>query len=54
MTMNQFIDVLRSLVDPGSYWLRMKTVPEAMRDVMEVLWDFAVLYPEVRRKGRAL
>jgi len=54
ITLNQFIDVLRSLVDPGSYWLRMKTVPEAMRDVMEVLWDFAVLYPDVRKKGRAL
>lgn len=54
VTMTQFIDVLRSLVDPGSYWLRMKTVPEGVREVMEVLWDFAMVFPEVRKKGRAL
>ena len=53
-TLNQFIDVLRSLLDPGCYWIRLKTVPEGVRDVMEVLWDFSLLYPEQRRKGRAM
>jgi hypothetical protein len=52
--LNQFIDVLRSLLDPGCYWFRLKTVPEGVRDVMEVLWDFALIYPEQRRKGRAM
>ena len=54
LTLNQFIDLLRSLLDPGCYWLRMKTVPDGVLEVMEVLWDFAMLYPDARRKGRAL
>ncbi|HEV7921693.1 MAG TPA: hypothetical protein VGR02_12965 [Thermoanaerobaculia bacterium] len=54
LTLNQFIDLLRNLLDPGCYWLRMKTVPDGIQEVMEVLWDFAMLYPDARRKGRAL
>ena len=53
ISLNQFIEVLRSLLDPGCYWLRAK-IPEGVRDVMEALRDFLVLYPEQRRKGRAL
>jgi hypothetical protein len=53
VSLNQFIEVLRSLLDPGCYWLRAK-VPEGVREVMEALRDFLVLYPEQRRKGRAL
>jgi hypothetical protein len=54
LTLQQCIELLRNLLDPGCYWLRMKTVPEGIQEVMEVLWDFAMLYPDARRKGRAL
>lgn len=53
VSLNQFMEVLRSLLDPGCYWLRAK-IPEGVREVMEALRDFLVLYPEQRRKGRAL
>jgi hypothetical protein len=53
VSLNQFIEVLRSLLDPGCYWLRAK-IPEGVREVMEALRDFLVMYPEQRRKGRAL
>jgi hypothetical protein len=53
ISLNQFIEVLRSLLDPGCYWLRAK-IPEGVSEVMEALRDFLVLYPEQRRKGRAL
>jgi hypothetical protein len=54
VSLNQFIEVLRSILDPGCYWIRVKTVPEGIREVMSALRDFLVLYPEQRRKGRAL
>ncbi len=53
ISLNQFIEILRSLLDPGCYWLRAK-IPEGVREVMEALRDFLLLYPEQRRKGRAL
>jgi hypothetical protein len=53
VSLNQFMEVLRSLLDPGCYWLRAK-VPDGVREVMAALRDFLVLYPEQRRKGRAL
>jgi hypothetical protein len=53
ISLNQFMEILRSLLDPGCYWLRAK-IPEGVREVMEALRDFLVLYPEQRRKGRAL
>ncbi|MCU1349548.1 MAG: hypothetical protein JWO56_2578 [Acidobacteria bacterium] len=53
LTLNQFTELLRNVQDPGCYWLR-RGVPEGIREVMEVLWDFALAYPEQRRKGRAL
>jgi hypothetical protein len=54
LSLNQFIEVLRSLLDPGCYWIRVKTVPDGVREVMAALRDFLVLYPEQRRKGRAM
>ena len=51
VNLTQFIDVLRNLLDPGCYWLR-KNIPEGVLEVMEVLWDFALLYPEQRRKSK--
>lgn len=54
VSLNQFMEVLRSLLDPGCYWLRVKDVPEGVREAMAGLRDFLVLYPDQRRKGRAL
>lgn len=54
ISLNQFLELLRSLVDPGCYWLRTRTVPDGVREVMSGLREFLALYPEQRRKGRAL
>lgn len=48
-----FIELLRSLLDPGCYWLRLKKVPEGVSEQAELLRDFIQLYPEQRKKGRA-
>lgn len=53
ISLNQFIEVLRTLLDPGCYWIRVKAVPDGVRELMAGLRDFLVLYPEQRRKGRA-
>lgn len=49
-----FIDLLRSVLDPASPWLRAKTIPDNVLEAMQLLRTFAVEYPEQRRKGRAL
>ena len=54
VSLSQFVEVLRSLLDPGCYWLRLKTLPEGVREAMEAMRDFLILYPEHRRKGRAM
>ena len=51
--LGQFIELLRSLLDPGCYWLRLKIVPEGIGESAELLRDFIMLYPEQRKKGRA-
>jgi len=53
ISLNQFMEVLRSILDPGCYWMRMKTIPEGVRDAMESLRDFLALFSEQRRKDRA-
>jgi hypothetical protein len=53
-TLHEFIEVLRALLDPGCHWLRLKTIPEGVLEVMELMWDFVLIYPEQRKKGRAL
>lgn len=53
VSLNQFIELLRNLLDPGCYWLRAK-VPDGVREVMSAMHEFLALYPEQRRKGRAL
>jgi hypothetical protein len=52
--LGQFIELLRSLLDPGCYWLRLKTVPQGISESMELLREFLLLYPEQRKKGRAM
>lgn len=54
LSLTQFVELLRSLLDPGCYWLRLKTVPEGVIEAMEALRDFLSAYPDQRRKGRAL
>jgi hypothetical protein len=53
ISLNQFMEVLRSILDPGCYWMRMKTIPEGVLDAMEGLRDFLALFGEQRRKDRA-
>jgi hypothetical protein len=54
VSLNHFIELLRNLLDPGCYWMRLKTMPEGVREAMQALRDFLDLYPDQRRKGRAL
>ena len=54
LSLQQFVELLRSLLDPGCYWLRLKTVPEGVLEAMEALRDFLAAYPDQRRKGRAV
>jgi hypothetical protein len=54
ISINQFMEVLRSILDPGCYWMRMKSIPEGVIEAMEALRDFLALFAEQRRKGRAL
>lgn len=54
LSLNQFIELLRSLLDPGCFWLRLKTVPAGVTEAMEAFRDFLAAYPDQRRKGRAL
>lgn len=54
LSLQHFIELLRSLLDPGCYWLRLKTVPEGVIEAMEALRDFLAAYPDQRRKGRAV
>ena len=54
LTINQIIDLLKSLLEPTSPWLRQRQVPWPILEAMEVLCAFAQLYPEARKRGRAM
>jgi hypothetical protein len=54
LSLTQFVELLRSLLDPGCYWLRLKTVPEGVAEAMQAMRDFLAAYPDQRRKGRAV
>ncbi len=54
VSLTQFIELLRNLLDPGCYWLRLGAIPEGVREGMEALRDFLAFYPEQRRKGRSV
>ena len=54
LSLTHFIELIRSLLDPGCYWLRLKTVPEGVTEAMEALRDFLSEYPDQRRKGRGV
>lgn len=53
LSMNHFIELLRNLVDPGCYWLRLGKIPDGVREAMEGLREFLAEFPEQRKKGRA-
>lgn len=52
LSVGHFIELLRSLLDPGCYWLRLKTLPSGVVESMQALRDFLAAYPEQRRKTR--
>jgi hypothetical protein len=54
LTLAQLISLLRSVLDPACPWMRLRQVPQPVLEVMGVLCAFAQLYPEVRRRGRAV
>ena len=54
LTVGQLIELLRSIIDPGCYWLRLKEIPAGVKELMDVLRDVCLAYPEQRRKGRAI
>lgn len=53
LSLNHFIELLRNLVDPGCYWLRLGKIPDGVKEAMEALRDFLGAFPEQRKKGRA-
>ena len=53
LSLNHFLELLRSLLDPGCYWLRLKSAPEGVIEAMAALREFLALYPEQKKKGRA-
>ena len=53
-SLNQFLELLRSLLDPGCYWLRLKSAPEGVLEAMAALREFLMLYTEQKKKGRAM
>ncbi|HYM59357.1 MAG TPA: hypothetical protein VEZ11_00540 [Thermoanaerobaculia bacterium] len=54
LSVSHFADLLANLLDPGCKWLRTRTIPADVLDLMESLREFLLLYPEMRRKGRAV
>jgi hypothetical protein len=52
LSLHHFIELLRSLLDPGCYWIRVKTVPDGVRESMADLLEFLNLFSEQRRKDR--
>ncbi len=53
-SLGTFMELLRSLLDPGCYWLRLKTIPDGVVEQMELLRLFVQRLPEQRSKGRAM
>lgn len=54
VTLFKFLDLLRALIDPSTPWTRAKKIPQEIVEAMEVLRDFIDVFPEQRRKGRAM
>lgn len=53
LSLQHFIELLRNLLDPGCYWIRLKAVPDGIRESMNDLLEFLNVFSEQRRKDRA-
>ncbi|HEX2832851.1 MAG TPA: hypothetical protein VHW00_07540 [Thermoanaerobaculia bacterium] len=53
VSLTHFIELLRNVLDPGCYWLRLR-VPEGILEVMQALREFLAFYLEQRRKDRGV
>jgi hypothetical protein len=51
ISLTHFVELLRNVLDPGCYWLRLR-VPEGVLEVMQSLREFLAFYPDQRRKSR--
>ncbi|HEX7828311.1 MAG TPA: hypothetical protein VF787_01585 [Thermoanaerobaculia bacterium] len=51
VSLTHFVELLRNVLDPGCYWLRLR-VPEGVLEVMQAMREFLAFYPEQRRKSR--
>jgi hypothetical protein len=54
LTIKQLIDLLTSMLDPACPWMGLAQIPQPVIEAMEALCAYAQLYPEVRKRGRAL
>jgi hypothetical protein len=54
LSLNHFIELLSNLLDPGCYWIRVKMVPDGVREGMADLLEFLILFSDQRRKDRGL
>lgn len=54
LSLYKFIEVLRALLDPTCQWVRFKSIPAEVLEVMDALAAFAEAFPEQRKKGRAM
>lgn len=52
LSLQHFIELLRNLLDPGCYWMRVKAVPDGVRESMNDLLEFLNGYSEQRRRDR--
>ena len=54
VTLSRFLQMLRTLLDPSCPWVRFKEIPPDVVSVMVVFRAFIDVFPEQRRKGRAV
>ncbi len=52
LSLQHFIELLRNLLDPGCYWMRVKMVPDGVRESMSDLLEFLNGFAEQRRRDR--
>jgi hypothetical protein len=49
ISLTHFVELLRNVLDPGCYWLRLR-VPEGVLEVMQAFREFLGFYSEQRKK----
>ncbi len=53
LSLNQFVELLRNILDPANAWLRTKSIPPGAFETMEALLEFLTSYSEQRRRARS-